>query len=76
MTEIETVTAEQAAQNYSAALDSVNLIAQLTALESLDEEQTGTVSRNVEHLELMVAKTYWTTEDLTPLTDAISAGKS
>ena len=72
---METLTTEQIAQNYSAALDSVNLINELVALSSLTEEQVATVDRNVEHLELMVAKDYWTTEDLGPLNDAIAAGK-
>ena len=74
MEELE-LTAEQIAQHYSAALDSVNLINELMALESRDEEETATVDRNVEHLEIMVAKDYWTTEDLTPFNDAIAAGK-
>ena len=74
MDEME-LTAEQIAKHYSAALDSVNLINELMALESRDEEETATVDRNVEHLEIMVAKDYWTTEDLTPFNDAIAAGK-
>lgn len=73
---METPTAEQIAQHYSAALDSVTLITELMALSSRDTEQTDTVARNVEHLELMVAKDYWTTEDLAPLNNAIAAGKA
>lgn len=73
---METPTAEQIAKNYSAALDSVALITELMALSSRDAEQTDTVARNVEHLELMVAKDYWTSEDLGPLNDAITAGKA
>ena len=73
--EILTLTPEQISQNYSAALDSVTLINELMALDSRDDAQTNTVARNVEHLELMVAKDYWTTEDLNPLNDAITAGK-
>ena len=71
----DTLTAEQIAQNYSAALDSVTLITELMALSSRDAEQTATVAGNVEHLELMVAKDYWTSEDLDPLNAAIAAGK-
>ena len=41
---------------------------------SVNDEQVDTVRRNVEHLELMVAKDYWTTEDLAPLNAAITAG--
>ena len=71
----EAPTAAEIARHYSAALDSVTLINSLMALSSRDDEETATVARNVEHLELMVAKDYWTTEDLAPLNDAIAAGK-
>ena len=71
---METLTAEQIAQHYSAALDSVAVINELMALDSRDEEQTATVARNVEHLQLMVAKDFWTTEDLGPLNTAITTG--
>ena len=71
----ETLTAAEIAQNYSAAVDSVNLINRLHALESLTDEDKDTVKRNVEHLELMVAKDYWTTEDLAPFNAAVTAGK-
>lgn len=71
---METLTTEQIAQNYTAALDSVTVITELMALDTRDAEQTATVARNVEHLELMVAKDYWTTEDLAPLNVTITAG--
>ena len=70
----ETLTAEQIQAHYDAALDSVTLITDLMALDSRDDDQTATVARNVEHLQIMVAKDYWTTEDLTPLNNAITAG--
>jgi hypothetical protein len=38
------------------------------------EDVTSAIARNVEHLKIMVAKTFWTTEDLTPLHNAITAG--
>jgi len=69
-------TAEEIAGHYSAALDSVTLINELSALEEMTEEDSATISRNVEHLEIMVGKDFWTTEDLTPLTGAITAGKA
>jgi hypothetical protein len=34
------------------------------------------VNRNVEHLEIMVAKDFWTTEDMTAANAAISAGQA
>ena len=71
-----TLTAEEIAGHYSAAMDSVNLINALMAQESRTTDEQDTVSRNVEHLEIMVAKDYWTTEDLAPLNSAITAGKA
>ena len=64
--EIE-ITTEQIAINYVSALDSVNLINELKAKETLTEEDEQTIQRNLEHLEIMLAKDYWTNEDLTPL---------
>ena len=69
---IEQPTAEQIAQHYSAAMDSVNLINGNKPETTTDEEWTDTLKRNKEHLEIMVAKTYWTTEDLTPFNEAIA----
>ena len=71
---METLTTEQIAQNYTAALDSVTLITELMALDSRDSEQTDAVARNVKHLELMVIKDYWTIEDLAPFNAAITTG--
>ena len=70
----DTLTAEEIAQHYSAAMDSVNLINDLMAQDSRTTDEQDTVARNVEHLQIMVAKDYWTTEDLTPLNNAITAG--
>ena len=55
-------------------MDSVNLINALMAQDSRTTEEQDTVARNVEHLQLMVAKDFWTTEDMTPLNNAITAG--
>jgi hypothetical protein len=64
---IEQITPEQIAKNYAAALDSVNLVNELKAKETLTEDDKKTIQRNLEHLEIMLAKDYWTNEDLTPL---------
>ena len=72
----ETLTAAEIAQHYSAAGDSVTLINELVALSERNDDQVDTVRRNVEHLELMVAKDYWTSEDLAPFNAAITAGKA
>ena len=39
------------------------------------EDRQGCVDRNVQHLELMVAKEDWGDEDMTAVEAAISAGK-
>lgn len=71
----ESLTPEEIAAHYSAALDSVSLINDLMALDSRDDEQTDTVARNVEHLQIMVAKDYWTDDqDMAPLNAAITTG--
>ena len=70
-----TITAEQIAQHYSAAMDSVNLINAVKPEGMTAEDWADTLSRNVAHLEIMVAKTYWTDQDLSPLNSAIAAGK-
>ena len=64
---IETTTAEQIAKHYSACLDSVNLINAGQPEGMTAEDWADTVERNREHLKIMLAKTFWTSEDLTPL---------
>ena len=71
--EVYVPTTEEIAQHYSAAMDSVNLINEIVASGDTDSESTDTIARNKEHLEIMVAKDFWTTEDLTPITAAINA---
>ena len=58
---------EQIAQHYSAAMDSVNLINGGKPERMTDEDWADCLSRNKEHLVLMLAKDYWTTENLAPL---------
>ena len=70
------LTAEQIAQHYSAAMDSVNFINELVAGQHDDrmtaEEKADALSRNKDHLKIMLAKDFWTTEDLQPFRDAIA----
>jgi len=63
----ETLTPEQIAKHYSAAMDSVNLINAGKPEQMSAEDWTDCVSRNKEHLKIMIAKDFWTTEDLAPL---------
>ena len=67
-------TEEEIAQHYSAMQDSVNLIDEMRTNppeDMTDEEVEDCISRNVEHLELMVAKDYWTNEDMKAVNAAI-----
>jgi len=67
-------TEEQIAQHYSAMQDSVNLIDEMRTNppeDMTDEEVEDCISRNVEHLEIMVAKDYWTNEDMKAVNAAI-----
>ena len=73
-------TAEDIAQDFTAMGHSVELINGIIdgskmADESAEDRQSA-VDRNVEHLELMVAKDYWTDEDMTAVNSAITAGNS
>ena len=62
-----TITAQQIAQHYSAAMDSVNLINAGQPEGMTAEDWADTLKRNKDHLVIMLAKDYWTTENLTPL---------
>jgi hypothetical protein len=66
------ITAEEIARHYSAAMDSVTLINGDKPNSITDADWQLILQRNKQHLEIMVAKTYWTTEDLTPFNNAIS----
>ena len=68
---MEDLTPEQIARHYSAAMDSVNLLNAGKPEEMSDEDWVDCVKRNKDHLEIMLAKDFWTDEDLTPLQDAI-----
>jgi len=69
---IELTTEEQIARHYAACIDSVNLINAGQPEDMEDAEWANTVARNKEHLTIMLAKDFWTTEDLTPLQAAVS----
>jgi len=76
----EVKTAEDIAQDFTAMGHSVTLIngvidGSQMADESAEDRQSC-VNRNVEHLEIMVAKDYWTNESMTAVNAAITAGKA
>ncbi len=71
-------TTEELAQDYSAMGDSISLITDVIAGDSMADESAedrqDCVDRNVAHLELMVAKDDWGNEDMAATNSAISAG--
>jgi|TARA_R110000803_G_scaffold199451_3_gene263523 hypothetical protein len=73
-------TSEELAQDYTAMGHSVDLInGIIDGSRMTDEEQSeknDCVNRNVEHLELMVAKSDWGSEDMTAVNSSIAAGKT
>jgi hypothetical protein len=66
----ETLTPAQIAQHYSAAMDSVNLINGDKPERMTDADWVDCLERNKEHLRIMIAKDWWTNQDLTPLQQA------
>jgi len=72
-------TAEEIAQDYTAMRHSVDLINAIIAgtamADDTAEDKQDCVDRNVAHLEIMVAKDYWTDEDMTAVNAAITAGQ-
>ena len=73
-------TAEDIAQDYTAMGHSVELINGIIdeskMVDESAEEKQDCVDRNVEHLEIMVAKDFWTDESMTAVNSAITAGKA
>ena len=61
---------QQIARHYVACMDSVNLINAGQPEKMTDAEWADCLSRNKEHLKIMLAKPFWTNEDLTPLQQA------
>jgi hypothetical protein len=65
-----TITPEEIARHFSAAMDSVNLINAGQPEGMTAEEWQDCLARNKEHLKIMLAKDFWTNENLTPLEEA------
>ena len=75
---MEDRTAEQLASDYTAMGHSIGLITDIIAGDSMAdddaEDRQDCVDRNVQHLELMKAKSDWGSEDFTDADAAIVAG--
>ena len=75
----DTPTAEEIAQHYTAMGHSVDLISAIIAGDQMADDDAADrqdcVDRNVEHLQIMVAKDFWGDEDMTSANAAITAGQ-
>ena len=75
----DTPTAEEIAQHYTAMGHSVVLINAIIAGDQMADDDAADrqdcVDRNVEHLQIMVAKDFWGDEDMTAANAAITAGQ-
>ena len=74
----DTPTADEIAAHYTAMGHSVALITDVIAGNTLANksaaERQDVVDRNTQHLEVMVAKDYWTNESMTATNAAVTAG--
>jgi len=71
----DTPTTEEIAQHYTAMGHSVDLLDAGKPSLMSDDDWNTMKAANVEHLELMVAKDYWTDEDMTAVNKAIADNK-
>lgn len=74
----DTPTADEIAAHYTALGHSVTLVNEVIAGTTMADDDAADrqdcVDRNVAHLELMVAKDFWTDESMTAANSAITAG--
>lgn len=62
-------------KTYAAAFDSIAIIETLSAKPDKTATDIIILERNVKHLEIILSKTFWTNEDLAPLSAAVILGK-
>ena len=72
---MDEITAEEIAQHYKAMGDSVDLLNAGQPADMDDAEWADCVDRNVRHLQIMVAKDFWTNEDMSAVNAAIAANE-
>jgi hypothetical protein len=69
---LELTPEQEVTRNYSAAMDSVNLLNAGKPEDMEEADWQDTVKRNKEHLEIQIAKgEYYAGHDLTPFEDAV-----
>ena len=70
------LTPERIAKHYSACLDSVWVVNDAIANPDKYTGDDTVIDRNVQHLEGMRKADFWAEEDMTPIDEAITAGKA
>jgi hypothetical protein len=77
---MDSPTPEQIAQHYKAMGDSVWLINAVIAGDQMvvdtQDAKKDCVSRNVQHLKIMLAKDFWANEDMSAINQAIADGQT
>jgi len=75
---VEPTEEQKIEQHYNAMLDSVMVISAIIngseMTEADQEDKIDAVDRNVRHLQIMLERDFWTTEDMTPVNAAVAAG--
>ena len=62
---------QEVAQSYKSSMDSVDLLNAGKPEDMDDEDWADCKKRNIDHLNIMLAKDFWTNEDLTPFQKAV-----
>ena len=69
-------TIAQIEQHYAAMAVSVDVINEIIASTEKDEESIFVITRNITHLEEMLTKDFWTSEDMSDVNAAVTAGNA
>ena len=71
------ITQQDIDKHYESALDSVNLIKSEKRDDASNDEWNSTLSRNAEHLKIVVARDYFSeSHDMRPLIEAIELAEN
>ena len=69
-------TPTEIATDFTLMKKSVTLINEAIATSDKDTDTLSFIKRNVEHLEEMLTRDFWTTEDMSDVNAAVTAGNA
>ena len=69
-------TATEISKHFMLMKNSVDLINEAIATSDTDIETIDVINKNVKHLELMLTEDFWTTEDMSDVNAAVTAGNA